>query len=142
MRGELWVVATLVVAGCASAQQRWLQPNERLTATGEVVEFPLPHPASGPTTIALAADGTVWFTESNGNRIGRMNPDGTGVTELTFGAQASGGPAWLPDGSKIAFLSDVTGDSRLYKMNPDGTGQEPLTPELENTWVQGAAWRP
>jgi streptogramin lyase len=69
MRGEVSIVVTLVVAGCASAQQRWLGEAERLTATGEVTEIALPHPASGPTTVALAADGTVWFTESSGNRI-------------------------------------------------------------------------
>ena len=37
---------------------------------------------SSPTTIAIALDGTVWFTESNGNRIGRMNPDGSHLTEF------------------------------------------------------------
>jgi len=82
-------VATFVVAGCASAQQRWLGSNERLTATGEVTEFALPHPASGPTTIALAPDGTVWFTESNGNRIGRMNPDGSGLVEFDVPTEES-----------------------------------------------------
>ena len=75
-------MATFVVAGCASAQQRWLGPAERLVATGRVTEFALPHPTSGPTTIALAADGTVWFTESNGNRIGRMSSDGSGLVEF------------------------------------------------------------
>ena len=59
------------------------------TATGEVTEFALPHPASGPTTIALAPDGTVWFTQSNGNRIGRMNPDGTGLVEFDVPTEES-----------------------------------------------------
>ena len=34
MRGELFIVATFVVAGCASAQQRWLGPDERLDRDG------------------------------------------------------------------------------------------------------------
>jgi virginiamycin B lyase len=89
MRGELFIVTTLVVAGCASAQQRWLGDNERLTASAELTEFPLPHAASGPTTIALAPDGTVWFTESNGNRIGRMNPDGSGLVEYDVPTEES-----------------------------------------------------
>ena len=40
----------------------------------------LPNKGSAPTTISIAADGTLWFTESAGNRIGRMNPrwHGTG----------------------------------------------------------------
>src|SRR5580692_10918608 len=49
---------------------------------GRFVEFPLPHPASGPTTIAIAPDGNLWFTEGAGNRIGRMRPDGTGLREF------------------------------------------------------------
>ena len=89
MRGGLFIVATLVVAGCASAQQRWLDDGERLTASVEFTEFALPHPASGPTTIALAPDGTVWFTESNGNRIGRMNPDGSGLVEYDVPTEES-----------------------------------------------------
>jgi streptogramin lyase len=89
MRGAPFIVATLVVAGCASAQQRWLSDNERLTASAEFTEFALPHPASGPTTIALARDGTVWFTESNGNRIGRMNPDGSGLVEYDVPTEES-----------------------------------------------------
>src|SRR5688500_11699104 len=63
MRRELFVMAGFVVASLASAQQRWLGPDERLAATGQVTEFALPRPSSGPTTIALAADGTVWFTQ-------------------------------------------------------------------------------
>src|SRR4030095_3587879 len=67
----------------ANAQQRWLAAGEKTLSTdGAVTAFPLPNPRSGPTTIALAQDGTVWFTESAGNRIGRMNPDGTGLKEF------------------------------------------------------------
>src|SRR5262245_37512547 len=52
-------------------------PGPRLQTDGRATEFSLPRPGSGPTTIALARDGTVWFTEQTGNRIGRMSPDGT-----------------------------------------------------------------
>src|SRR5947208_15683450 len=52
------------------------------TATGSFKEFPLPNPGSGPTTIAVAPDGTLWFTEGAGNRIGRMAQDGSGLREF------------------------------------------------------------
>jgi tricorn protease len=36
--------------------------------------------------------------------------------------------AWSPDGSKIAFVSDMSGEEQLYVMNQDGTGEpEQLT---------------
>ena len=52
-----------------------------LQTDGKVTEHALPNANSGPTTIALAPDGTLWFTEASGNRIGRMNPDGSGLVE-------------------------------------------------------------
>src|SRR6266550_1372739 len=53
-----------------------------LQASGKFVEFPLPNPNSGPTTVSIGPDGLLWFTESNGNRIGRMNQDGSGLKEF------------------------------------------------------------
>src|SRR5438034_1077440 len=47
-----------------------------------ITEFPLPNAGSGPTTIAIAPDGALWFTEAAGNRIGRMMADGTGLKEF------------------------------------------------------------
>ena len=86
------LVVTMIAAttaGCAATDQRWLAAGERLATDGTFTEFSLPHPMSSPTTIALAPDGTVWFTESNGNRIGRMNPDGTHLTEFDVPAPES-----------------------------------------------------
>jgi len=53
-----------------------------LETDGKFTEFPLPNPNSGPTTVSIASDGALWFTESSGNRIGRMNPDGSGLKEF------------------------------------------------------------
>ena len=51
------------IAFVGMAQQRWLAPGAGGLATdGRVADYALPHANSGPTTIALAADGTVWFT--------------------------------------------------------------------------------
>jgi streptogramin lyase len=81
----LCTLGILLSAVTAFAEHRWLGPTERLADTdGKVTEFPLPNPNSGPTTIALAADGALWFTESAGNRIGRMSPDGSGVREFAL----------------------------------------------------------
>ena len=73
-----------VLAGAAQAdEQRWLSGAGSLQSVDGVVHsIELPHANSGPTTVALAADGRVWFTESSGNRIGRVNADGTGLVEF------------------------------------------------------------
>src|ERR1700691_4836938 len=54
----------------------------QLTTDGHPTEFELPDPNSAPTTVAIAPDGSIWFTEGAGNRIGRMEPDGTGLKEF------------------------------------------------------------
>lgn len=46
-----------------------------------VSEFPLPSPGSRPYSIVAGADGNLWFTESNGNRLGRITTAGV-VTEF------------------------------------------------------------
>jgi virginiamycin B lyase len=64
-------------------QQRWLTARETgLVTDAQVHFFPLPHERSGPTTVVIAADGRIWFTEGSGNRIGSMNPDGSGLMEF------------------------------------------------------------
>ena len=55
-----------------------------------------------------------------------MNPDGTGVAQLTAGPGGST-PAWSPDGARIAFDSDRTGRSEIYVMDADGTGVVQVT---------------
>ena len=59
-----------------------------------------------------------------------MGSDGNGATRLTTNRSADDArPAWSPDGSKIAFHSDRTGDYEIYVMNADGSGQTNLTLE-------------
>src|SRR5215212_9247062 len=55
-----------------------------------------------------------------------MNPDGSGVTQLTT-AGSEFAPAWSPDGSKIAFQSHRDGNTEIYAMNANGSGQTNLT---------------
>jgi hypothetical protein len=38
-------------------------------------------------------------------------------------------PAWSPDGSQIAFLTDRTGHWEMWVMSADGSNQRPLFPD-------------
>lgn len=49
-------------------------------------------------------------------------------------------PAWSPDGSKIAFMSDRDGGSDIYLMNPDGTELEAVAHEPSRETMP--AWSP
>ena len=41
-------------------------------------------------------------------------------------------PAWSPDGSKIVFQSNRTGEWHLYTMKPDGSDVRDLTPSMKD----------
>jgi len=57
------------------------------------------------------------------------NPDGTLPSNLTAVQTTSDEiePSWSPDGAKIAFASDQTGDWEIFIMNSDGSGKTQLT---------------
>lgn len=65
-----------------------------------------------------------------------VNPDGSGLTQLTFTAAGVNNiaPRWSADGTKIVFMSDMSGNDEVWVMNADGSGQTQIThttpPEL------------
>jgi len=72
-----------------------------------------------------------------------MNADGTGQTRLTNSRAQDVEPVWSPDGSRIAFTSQLTvvgGYSDIYVMNADGTGQAKLTNGAG--WDDSPSWSP
>ena len=86
-------------------------------------------PASGLTgKIAFAR-----FDEV-GAQISTINADGTSETNLAtlntgcFGSGPGGGPAWSPDGARIAFSQcNASGRQGIYLMQKDGTNVTQLT---------------
>ena len=119
-RKWLCSLGIVMFAGVAAAQHRWLVETDRNLGTDGVwTEYPLPNPGSGPTTIALAPDGSAWFTEGQGNRIGRINPDGTGLKEFPL-PNANSSPRIISLGSDgNMWFSEHTGN-RMGRIAPDG----------------------
>jgi len=61
------VCSVVLFAGSATAQR--------------ITEFPIPTAGSYPGGIALGKSGTLWFTETTGNKIGKITADGV-ITEF------------------------------------------------------------
>lgn len=73
-----------------------------------------------------------------------INPDGTNLQKITNTNDneniSSHSPSWSPDGSKLAFYSDLDGDDEIYIMNPDGSGLQKLTDN--SAYDSSPAWSP
>jgi dipeptidyl aminopeptidase/acylaminoacyl peptidase len=66
----------------------------------------------------------------------------TGATrQLTNAKKSSQSPAWSPDGSKLAFISDRTDKRQIYVISPQGGEAEALT-SVEDGVEGGFAWSP
>ena len=86
---------------------------------------------AGPATAAgPPATGRIAFSDFVTNQIYAVNPDGTGLAQLTHEPTgiAARWPGWSPDGSRILFVrfNLSNGMGRIWIMNADGTGPRQL----------------
>jgi len=81
----------------------------------------------------LPAEGRIAFTDFTTNQLYTVNPDGTGLVQLTHepAGIAARWPSWSRDGSRILFVrwKPSNGAGRIWIMNANGTGQQQLTPD-------------
>ncbi len=96
---------------------------------------------------AIPAKGKIaWHSKrSDSIQIWVMDDNGQNPKQLTVGEGigTNSEPAWTPDGSKVAFVSDRADLQALqiYVMNADGTDQRPLMPfNASLDW--SPAWSP
>src|SRR6478735_3255711 len=123
--GARWLAAvSLVMALTAAAGQRWVEQAEPgLVPEGREQAFPLPNPNSCPTTVAIARDGSVWFTEGSGNRIGRIDPDGSGLREYPL-PHADSAPRIIALGADGNMWFSEHAGNRIGRITPAGVISE------------------
>ena len=89
------------------------------------------------------ADGKIAFvSDREGHRdVWIMNADGSDPIKLTKG-QNCAGPAWSPDGTKIAYIGDVFDDDQyggeIWVMDADGGNPQQLTDDRVILWLASA----
>lgn len=127
------VAAFIVVmlVACSNAPQSNLTPANGLRQTGDqalrltslthvrIHEFALPNSSSEPFGIAAGPDGSVWFTELTGNRIGRITYHGA-ITEFALPRSGSS-PVDIvagPDGN--LWFTESSGNA-IGRITPQGT---------------------
>ena len=104
-------------------------PTPTATRTPTQIPTLLPSPTSTPRP--LGGGDTIIFVSDRGGddllQIFRMRPDGTDITQLTFGPGNKSQPRWSPDGKRIAYVSDQNRNREIYLMNANGTQSINLT---------------
>ena len=100
--------------------------------------------SNGGETPAFSPDGRLaWSADSDGDGVYSLyvaNSDGSEATALTPENEHAYLPRWSPDGSRIAYESNLDGDHDVYVVNADGSGSVNLTPEA--SLEAGPAWLP
>ena len=70
----------------------------------------------------------------NREDVWTINADGTDLMQLTDSPGFDFDPSWSPDGTRIAFRSERSGDTEIWLMNADGSGQHRLAMGLSPAW--------
>jgi TolB protein len=99
---------------------------------GTFGRFALPvvafHPAPSPDGRFIAFTGVPRGAEQDGNYdVYVVARDGTGLRRVTNDPSYEGQPAWSPDGTRLAFVSDRAGHADVHTMAPDGSDVRRLT---------------
>jgi streptogramin lyase len=98
----------------------------------EITVFPLPNPSSSPWDIVAGLDGNLWFTEFDGDRIGRITPDGD-ITEYPL--REGSEPIGITRGPDGNLWFTESGTDRIGRITPAGVITEfPLPVRGSHPW--------
>jgi Tol biopolymer transport system component len=87
------------------------------------------HPLSDSAQVTVST-GAILFDGDCGSRCNDLFaifPDGSGQTTVLHNGAVNWGAVWSPDGTKIAFVSNVGNSYQVFTMNADGSGRDQLT---------------
>ncbi|MBM4035180.1 MAG: HYR domain-containing protein [Planctomycetes bacterium] len=112
---------------------------DAVRVTGIAVEPPPgpPEPSAGKIVFERGEVGS--------REICIMNPDGTGLLNLTQNPAEDKAPTPSPDGRWIAFVSNRDGRQDIWVMRPDGSGLTKITTDgrtVMSDWAFPIAWSP
>lgn len=86
----------------------------------------VPTAASTPTGIATSSDGGIWFTERDGNKIGRLDPVTSNIVEFAI-PTANSQPQDIASGGNVLYFTEA-GANKIGKIDLNGNITEYAIP--------------
>src|SRR5450755_3055661 len=113
MRTHTGRLETMIRRGCA-----FVIFCASVASAQQMTEYRLSSPDANPMNIASGPDGTVWFTEIDGNKAGKITPDGK-LTEYLLPLLGSRPQGIVVMGDGSAWFAE-SGSSQIGSITPDG----------------------
>ncbi len=130
----LWIKSLVAGGETKLSRGKTVDFNPNCNPQGNIIVF---NGVDKGKDIKMEDDGERWRKFKREDKmpyIWIINVDGSGLTQLIRGLN----PSWSPDGTRIAFASNIAGDYNIYIIKPDGSGLQQLTTrtdvDIEPTW--------
>ena len=145
-QGDIWVAdanggnAQALTAGqLLEWIPAWSPDGAWITYTKEPVQATRPvagsNTAEGPRPGDAPGAGSA---QTSAGQIWAVRPDGSEQHQLTTVEGGAFGGFWSPDGTRLAYDSDRTGDFEIYVSGSDGSNEVRLTDDPADAW--GPSW--
>ncbi len=111
----------------------------------DLIEVPRvndPQLSPGGRQVLYVLDRPDWKANRRVGHVWRVNADGSGAMQLTYGERGETSPRWSPDGRRIAFLTrrGDAEDNQIYLLENDGGEARQLT--THPSPVSNIQWAP
>lgn len=104
---------------------------QRISADGVITRFRIPTEDANPVGMALGSDGNMWFAERDGNKIGRITPEGV-ISEYSLANASS--PRGIAAGSDGNIWFTLYGSGKIGRISPAGVITEFDIPVSADPW--------
>src|SRR5262245_33895210 len=135
-----WVLSAFVATQLTSAQAPGAKPAPTVDEILSLKRAGAPEISPDGRAVAYTVRDTNWDENAYETEIWIAEVASGASYQLTNAKKSSQSPAWSPDGSRLAFISDRTDKRQIYVIDPRGGEGEALTTGDEG--VGSLVWSP
>src|SRR5205814_1146388 len=129
-RTPMFALLAAVALGAVGAAQTTTAPPNTAPTIDQILSLERvgsPDISPDGQRVAYTVRETNWDENAYETQIWLADAATGAARQLTHAKKSSRSPAWSPDGSKIAFISDRSDKNQIYVISPSGGEAEALT---------------